>query len=347
MPDPETSQYDRALQDLVNHAGRLMGFEVEFGRYSGVVNDIGHDGLWKADGFSIVVEVKTSDAFTIRTATLLGYMNSLIDATVVPHADTVMGLYVFGKPQSEMGQLEASIVHGGHAQRLRIATVDDVLTLAELVQQELLSRDEALTLLRPVGVRVGATVQLLQRIAAEVRSPPTVPLRTHRPTDSIDYVREAQPAREAAERMSTESTMFLLTPVAAENGVSAEETIRSLLEQGVYVFGDRTPGRKDLKSGDQIAFYESGNGVVASAEVASIAQKREVKFAKNPDRFPWAFDVRKVRYFFDQPVTIDAALRSQLEAFSGRDPEGAWGWFVQSTRKVGAHDFDILTRSQL
>lgn len=39
------AQYERALQDLVNHAGRLMGFDVEFGRYTGSVNDIGHDGL--------------------------------------------------------------------------------------------------------------------------------------------------------------------------------------------------------------------------------------------------------------------------------------------------------------
>ena len=39
-------QYDHALQDLVNHAAWLIGFEVEFGRYRGVTNDIGHDGLW-------------------------------------------------------------------------------------------------------------------------------------------------------------------------------------------------------------------------------------------------------------------------------------------------------------
>lgn len=34
-------EYNRALQDLVNHAGRLMGFEVTYGRYQGVVSRSG------------------------------------------------------------------------------------------------------------------------------------------------------------------------------------------------------------------------------------------------------------------------------------------------------------------
>lgn len=29
-------QYNRALQDLANHLGRFLGFEVAFGRYHGV-----------------------------------------------------------------------------------------------------------------------------------------------------------------------------------------------------------------------------------------------------------------------------------------------------------------------
>lgn len=45
-------QYDRALQDLVNHSATLIGFEVEFGRYRGVSNDIGHDGL-SLEGFQL------------------------------------------------------------------------------------------------------------------------------------------------------------------------------------------------------------------------------------------------------------------------------------------------------
>ena len=63
-------QYARALQDLVNHLGTLIGFEVEYGRYQGVVNKVGHDGLWRSGGSVMVVESKTTDAYTINSSTL-------------------------------------------------------------------------------------------------------------------------------------------------------------------------------------------------------------------------------------------------------------------------------------
>ena len=71
-------QHNRALQDLVNRSGELLGFKVTNGRYQGVTNAIGFDGLWQTEGLSIVVEVKTTDAYSIKTATLLGYVDALI-----------------------------------------------------------------------------------------------------------------------------------------------------------------------------------------------------------------------------------------------------------------------------
>jgi hypothetical protein len=38
-------QYNKALQDIINHIGRLLGFEVTFGRYRGVAGANGYDGL--------------------------------------------------------------------------------------------------------------------------------------------------------------------------------------------------------------------------------------------------------------------------------------------------------------
>ena len=59
-------QYNKALQDLVNHIGTLMGFEVTYGRYRGVQNEIGFDGYWKSPMGEIhfVVEVKDPDGVT-------------------------------------------------------------------------------------------------------------------------------------------------------------------------------------------------------------------------------------------------------------------------------------------
>ena len=75
----------------------------------------------------------------------------------------------------------------------------------------------------------------------------------------------------------------------------------------------------------EVLIYATGVGVVAEAEVDSHPEEKNT------------------RYFFDQPVVIDAALRSHLDAFKGRDPEGPWAWLVQGTRKVTEHDFHVLT----
>jgi hypothetical protein len=69
---------------------------------------------------------------------------------------------------------------------------------------------------------------------------------------------------------------------------------------------------------------------------------KKIKFVRDAERFPWAFGVKDVRYFFDKPVVIDAALRSRLDAFRGRDPNKAWAWLVQGTKVVTAHDFRVL-----
>lgn len=72
-------QYNRALQDLVNYLGRFLEFEVGFGRYQGVRGQIGFDGHWKSStGFHIIIEVKTTEAYAIKAATLVGYVDMLL-----------------------------------------------------------------------------------------------------------------------------------------------------------------------------------------------------------------------------------------------------------------------------
>ena len=126
------------------------------------------------------------------------------------------------------------------------------------------------------------------------------------------------------------------------------ETLESLLGHGVYVFADGATGRAKIKAGDGICFYSSGVGVVADAVITGPAERREVVFAKDAAHYPWAFPVRDVRYYFDSPVVIDAALRSRLDAFvkHGHDPNGAWSWLVQGTHYLTAHDFAVLTRRE-
>ncbi len=96
-------QYSRALQDLINHLGDLLGFKAAYGRYQGVKGQIGFDGHWiSPTGFHIVVEVKTSEVFPIKTATLIGYVDQLIGEKEISDWDTALGLYVVGNPNPEI-----------------------------------------------------------------------------------------------------------------------------------------------------------------------------------------------------------------------------------------------------
>ncbi len=142
----------------------------------------------------------------------------------------------------------------------------------------------------------------------------------------------------------TRDRTYLLTSIRGGKRGKVKDILERLLGEGWYVFGEKTPGRKALKPGDWICFYEVGVGVVAEAEVASTPEHRHLPFVSEPERFPWAFQVRNVRYFFDAPVVLDPALRSQLSAFSGKDADGKWAWYVQQSHAVSEHDFSLLTR---
>lgn len=122
------TQYDHALQDLVNHAASLIGFEVEFGRYRGAANEIGYDGLWRREDFTIVAEVKTTDAYVIRTSTLVGYVDRLISEGRIADWDHAMGLYVIARTDAALTQLANSIIAEKRTHQLRIADVDTVLS---------------------------------------------------------------------------------------------------------------------------------------------------------------------------------------------------------------------------
>jgi hypothetical protein len=62
------------LQDIVNEIGSRLGAEVTAGRYRGTSKHLGFDGLWKfSNGHSIVIEVKTTDAYRIDLNTIADY----------------------------------------------------------------------------------------------------------------------------------------------------------------------------------------------------------------------------------------------------------------------------------
>jgi hypothetical protein len=264
------------LQDLVNHTARLIGFAVDFGRYQGVQGAIGYDGIWRSGDLAIVVEVKTTDVYTVRTATLLNYVDQLISDHRVTDWDHALGLYVVGRAEAALTQLENAILAERRTQQLRVITVESLLSIAELVQDERISQDEAVVLLKPTSPFVDDIVRLIARVAATPPGDPRVP----QTGDTLGLTTTTSPSP-TAETGSTESRAYWLTAVSDDQQTSAQEAIRTLLGAGWYVYGERTPGRKRLQVGDGLCFYESGVGVVAAADVASVPERRPLAIIRD------------------------------------------------------------------
>lgn len=323
-------QYNRAFQDLVNRLGEFLGFEVEFGRYRGVQEEIGFDGLWKSpSGFSIVVEVKKTEAYTIKTSTLLGYINELVSEKRIKDPDQVLGLYVIGRADPEASQLEKTIIADKKTHILRVISVESLLSLAELMRDYSISHDDILTIIKPSGPSIDPIAEMIVSLVAEERA------------------REIEMEKPEVKEEETEKRQYWITPVKGDDVQTAEERIKILVgENGIYAFGERTPGRKHIKPGDLICFYACGKGVVAHAEVASHPENKPHPKVRNPEKYPWIFRLKNVKLYLDNPIAIDVSLRSKLEAFSDSDPQAPWAWFVKATRRISKKDFMLLTGQQ-
>ena len=120
-----------ALQDIVNEIGNRLGFDVTEGRYRGAKNTIGNDGLWKSpSGHTIVVEVKTTDAYRINLDTIGGYRKRLIlkDGTI--DKDLSSTLIVVGRIDTR--DLEAQIRGSKYAFDIRIISTDSLINLLSI-----------------------------------------------------------------------------------------------------------------------------------------------------------------------------------------------------------------------
>jgi hypothetical protein len=332
-------QYNRALQDLVNYLGHFLEFGVTFGRYSGVSTEVGFDGLWQSPrNVHVVVEVKTTEVYAIKTATLVGYVDRLISEQRIPSWDNALGIYVIGRPDPELRQLENAIIAEKRTHQLRIISVNSLLSLAEMMNEFDVGHDDILAVLKPSGPTIDPVVDLMGRLV----SPPSPTHTDIKPP--IEPPVGPGPKIEAQTPPETAST-YWLTPVKSTEEETAEDCIKNLVgEEKIYAFAERTPGRRHLKLGDWICFYATTKGVVAHARITSKPEKQIHPKVRQAERYPWVFSLDKAKLYLDNPIVIDASLRSDLDAFKNRDPNKNWAWFVQSTCRLTENDFDLLTR---
>lgn len=326
-------QHNKALQDLINHVGQLLGFDVVYGRYRGVQSAIGFDGLWRSpSGWSLVVEIKTTDVYTVKTAIILGYINDLVSAGEIKHPDQVIGLYIYGRFDAHTNQLEKAIVAERRQEHLRVASVEALLNLLELKQEYEIEHSGILPLLLPSPVCIDDVVNLVFDITAQERR------------DAVHKAAAPEEALVQPTEPRSEASFYLLPAADSEDGMPVLVNLHHWLDKGMWGLGARTGYRKALKTGDKLCFYAVGKGVIAEAEVVSPAFELERKQSPKPHlEVPYAVRLRNIRWFEESPVPLTTEIRATLSAFQGRDMSKGWAWFVQGTSKVTEEDFRILT----
>ena len=185
-----------AMQDIAVALGKRLGFEVEFGRYSGSTSAIAYDGLWRSQsGAVVLVEVKASGWPVTSVGQLGQYVQRYAETTDEP----VYGLYVIGSASYE--HLIDQIKGGEYRNRLRLIAFEDLVKLWRLKADldEVAGRDAASqriqSILLPIeSVDLGNLVRLLLEISE---------LRTAEATEEIpDRVADSavEEAREPWER---------------------------------------------------------------------------------------------------------------------------------------------------
>jgi hypothetical protein len=127
------SEASAVLQDVINEIGRRLGFKVENGLYRGKTNEIGNDGLWLSDEHgALIVEVKTTDTYTIDLDTLANYRRKLATEETID-LDKSSILIVVGR--SDTDSLEAQVRGSRHAWDVRIISVDALLRLVRVKEE--------------------------------------------------------------------------------------------------------------------------------------------------------------------------------------------------------------------
>lgn len=141
---------------------------------------------------------------------------------------------------------------------------------------------------------------------------------------------------------------YWVVPAASRPDRTAEQCLHDWLGAGMWGLGESTPGRKSVRAGDWMAFYVGGTtaSVVAYGRVTgdpillvALEEWPEPTLMGKPY---YKVPLAEVTWLA-HPVRIDSALRSALDAFKGREADGVWGWFVQTTRRLSSSDFLQLT----
>ena len=169
----------KVLQDIVNELGRRLDYHVANGRYQGVRNAIGNDGIWiSPENHTLLIEVKTTDAYSISVDTIANYRDGLVGNATIEGSNSM--LLVVGR--YDTGQLEAQVRGSRHAWDMRLISVDSLINLVRLKEntEDVQTSEKIRSILVPLEyTRLDRLVDVMFTTAQDVEAA----LDTENPTE--------------------------------------------------------------------------------------------------------------------------------------------------------------------
>lgn len=142
-----------------------------------------------------------------------------------------------------------------------------------------------------------------------------------------------------------QSPNYYLLPAAKWQHKNPVDQLHAWLDRGLWGLHESTPCRKYLRAGDRACFYAARAGIVAAATITG-----EATTPLRDDEVPTGPPAQRLYrvplgdvVWLPEPIKLDKALLARLDAFHDKPDPSAWNWIVQTTRRLTAHDFEILT----
>ena len=187
------------LQDIINQAGKRLDFKVEYGLYQGSKNTIGYDGIWDVNQEnSIIVEVKTTDAYRINLDHIYNYKRKLVEQKRISETSSI--LIIVGR--KDTGDLEAQIRGSRYGWDFRLISVDSLMKLVQL--KEKLDDEKTIKqiseILRPLEfTRLDKLIEIVFETTQDIQLDPNEEL-TNEVNSSEAYIDEIKDQEEIKNR---------------------------------------------------------------------------------------------------------------------------------------------------
>ncbi|RTZ60545.1 MAG: hypothetical protein DSZ33_02635, partial [Gammaproteobacteria bacterium] len=149
----------RAMQDIINRIGELLGFHVTHGRYHGKNGPVTIDGHWRSNaGHQYLIEVRTGAETPPDPARMRNFARLLHMAGKLPELHTIVCLYVADKEEVEEGKIQETLVDSPGKPDLRVSSVSSLIRLYELMRSSKISHDDVDRILFSGSVDIDSTV---------------------------------------------------------------------------------------------------------------------------------------------------------------------------------------------